>query len=128
MKLKRIAIRGLVTLAVVVAVCMFFARTVLTITTPKVQLVTAANGKLEQKLTYTAKVSFPETEEVTVEEAGKSSLVIKRVHVREGQKVKAGDIIYTCELPTFEEDMKKLQDTYDEKNKALLTLDIQNRG
>ena len=37
MKLKRFALRGLIVLFVAVALCMFFARTVQTITTPKVQ-------------------------------------------------------------------------------------------
>ncbi len=128
MRLKRIAVRGLITLAVVVAVCMFFARTVLTITTPKVQLVTATNGKLEQKLTYTAKLSFPETEEITFDETRKNAVTVKKVLVKEGQRVKAGDVIYTCELPNLEEEMKKLKDSYDEKNKALLDLDMKNKG
>ena len=36
MKLKKFALKGLIILAVAVALCMFFARTVQTITTPKV--------------------------------------------------------------------------------------------
>ena len=48
MKLKKFALRGLIILAVAVALCMFFARTVQTITTPKVQLVTASNGRFEE--------------------------------------------------------------------------------
>ena len=128
MKLKRIAIRGLVTLAVVVCVCMFFARTVLTITTPKVQIVTATSGRLEQKMTFKGAISFPETEEILFKDAQKSNVLIKKVLVKEGQKVSKGDPIYTCELPSLEEDMKKLQAAYDEKNKTLLDLDIKNRG
>jgi hypothetical protein len=41
MKLKKLAVRGLIVLAVAVALCMFFANTVVTITTPKVRLVQA---------------------------------------------------------------------------------------
>ena len=128
MRLKRFAIRALVALAVVVFVCMFFARTVLTITTAKVQLVTPTTGKLEEKLTFQAAVNFPDTVEVTVEEAGKSPILIRKVLVKEGQKVTAGDVIYTCEMPSYEEDMNKLQATYDEKNRALLDLDVKNHG
>ena len=56
MKLKRFALRGLITLAVMVAVCMFFSRTVQSITTPKVQLITAEKGRFEEKLNCTAQV------------------------------------------------------------------------
>lgn len=53
MKLKRFAMKGLIVLAVVVALCMFFARTVQTITTPKVQIVTGSTGRFEQELKFT---------------------------------------------------------------------------
>ena len=46
MKLKKFALRGLIALAVAVALCMFFARTVQTITTPKVKLVTGSSLSL----------------------------------------------------------------------------------
>lgn len=49
MKLKRFALRGLIVLFVAVALCMFFARTVQTITTPKVQLVQAPPGASRTK-------------------------------------------------------------------------------
>ena len=39
------AIKGLVTLAAVVALCMFFSGTIKTISTAKVKLVTAKQGK-----------------------------------------------------------------------------------
>ena len=64
MKLKRFAMKGLIVLAVVVALCMFFARTVQTITTPKVQIVTGSTGRFEQELKFTAKVEFPEKEDI----------------------------------------------------------------
>ena len=69
MKLKRFALRGLIVLFVAVALCMFFARTVQTITTPKVQLVQSTSGRFEDKMTFRAQVYFAETEEFTVEEA-----------------------------------------------------------
>ncbi|MBQ8162502.1 MAG: efflux RND transporter periplasmic adaptor subunit [Clostridia bacterium] len=128
MKLKRIAVRGLIILCVVVAACMFFARTVVTITTPKVQLVTASQGKLEQKLQFRANLVFPETVEIQVPEAEKLHVTIEKVKVKPGQKVEKGDVIYTCLLPSYEEDMKKLQETYEAKNKELLDLDVENKG
>ena len=56
MKLKRFALRGLIVLFVAVALCMFFARTVQTITTPKVQLVQSTSGRFEDEMTFRAQV------------------------------------------------------------------------
>lgn len=128
MRFKRFALRGLVILAVAVALCMFFARTVQTITTPKVKLVTPQNGRLEVKMNFQGQVYFPKTEEFTVKEAAQTNAKVKAVYVSEGHWVSAGDIIFTTECTSYEEDMKKLQDEYDEKNKSLLDLDIANRS
>ena len=127
MKLKRFALRGLIILAVAVALCMFFARTVQTITTPKVQLVTASNGRFEEKMTFQAQVYFPSTQEVTIKEAQKLNVKVKRVYVKPGHYVKKGETIFTAEATSYEEDMKKLRDDYDAKSKELIQLDIDNR-
>ena len=50
MKLKKIALRGLIGVAVAVALCMFFSGTIENITTPKVKLMKASRGKLMEKL------------------------------------------------------------------------------
>ena len=55
---KQKALKGLMVLALVIALCMFFARTVQTITTPKVQRITATRGKLEQKIQLTGSIYF----------------------------------------------------------------------
>lgn len=128
MKLKKFALRGLVILMVVVALCMFFARTVQTITTPKVQLVSPQTGRLEIKMNFQGQVYFPETEEFVVKEGAKTTAKVKAVYVNEGHWVNEGDIIFTTECTTYDEDMKKLQDQYDEKNKSLLDLDIENKS
>ena len=127
MKLKRFALRGLIILAVAVALCMFFARTVQTITTPKVQLVTASNGRFEEKMTFQAQVYFPSTQEVTIKEAQKLNVKVKRVYVKPGHYVKKGETIFTAEATSYEEDMKKLRDAYADKSKELIQLDIDNR-
>ena len=64
MNLKKFAIRGIVILAVFVALCMFFSGTVRTITTPKVRLTAAKRGKLEERVELACKVAFPEVDEV----------------------------------------------------------------
>lgn len=127
MKLKKFALRGLITLAVMVALCMFFARTVQTITTPKVQLVTASNGRFEQEMAFQAEVHFPETEEITVKQAKELNVKVKRVYVKPGHYVRAGETIFTAEAPTSEEEMTKLRDEYDKKARELIDLDIANR-
>ena len=127
MKLKRFALRGLIVLFVAVALCMFFSRTVQTITTPKVQLVQSTSGRFEDKMTFRAQVYFAETEEFTVEEAKDMNITVDKLYVRAGNYVKKGDIIFTAKTPSYEEEIKKVREDYDAKNKELLELDVQNR-
>lgn len=121
------AMRGLIILAVAVALCMFFARTVQTITTPKVSLVSAQSGRLEVKMNFAGEVYFPETEEFIIKDAAKTSMTVKSVYVSPGHWVDEGDVIFTTEVKSFNDDMKNLQSQYDEKNRSLLDLDIENR-
>ena len=127
MKLKRFALRGLVILFVAVALCMYFARTVQTITTPKVQLVSTSSGRFEATMKFNAQVSFPEKEEITIKEAEKTPITVDRIYVRPGHFVKAGDTIFTAKVPSFEGEMEKLREEYDAKNRELIDLDAQNR-
>ena len=48
MKAKKIAIKGLIALAVLVAVCIFFSGTIRTIATAKVKITQPRSGKLTQ--------------------------------------------------------------------------------
>ena len=127
MKLKRFALRGLIVLFVAVALCMFFARTIQTITTPKVQLVTGSYGRFEDKMVFQAEVYFSDTEEFTVEDAQSMNITVDKVYVRAGSYVKAGDTLFTAKTPSYEEDIKKVREDYEAKNKELLELDVQNR-
>ena len=67
MNLKKFAVRGIVILAICVALCMFFSGTVRTITTPKVRLTAAKRGKLEERVELACKPAFPEVDEIGVE-------------------------------------------------------------
>ena len=127
MKLKRFALKGLIILFVAVALCMFFARTVQTITTAKVQLVSTSSGRFETVMNFNAQVSFPDKEEITIEDAAKTPVTVNRIYVRPGHFVKAGDTIFTSKVSNFEEEMKKLREEYDAKNKELIDLDAKNR-
>ncbi len=127
MRLKRIAVKGFVILAVTVALCMFFANTVMTITTPKIKLVQASRGRLEQKIKLAGQVYFPDTQEVTLKDAAKSSIVVDNVYVRAGHHVEKGETLFTATLPDYDKDWKELQDKYDEKAQSLMDKDIENR-
>lgn len=127
MKLKKFALRGLIVLFVAVALCMFFARTIQTITTPKVQLVQSSSGRFEDKMTFRAQVYFAETEEFTVEEAKDMNITVDKLYVRAGNYVKAGDTIFSAKTPSYETDIEKVREEYNAKNKELLELDVQNR-
>lgn len=127
MKLKKIALKGLIILAVTVALCMFFAKTVLTITTPKIQIVRASRGRLEQKIRLNAQVYFPETTDHIISDAAKSNIVVDKVYVRPGHHVKAGETLFTAAIPDYETKWKELQDKYDEKAAELMGKDIENR-
>ena len=127
MKLKRIALKGLIILAVTVALCMFFAQTVMTITTPKIQIVQASRGRLEQKIKLNAKVYFPETTDHILSDAAKSNIVVDKVYVRPGHHVKAGETLFTAIIPDYADKWKELQGKYDEKAAELMNKDIENR-
>ncbi len=126
MKMKRFAIRGLIALAIVIALCMFFANTIVTITTPKVRIVDVGKGRLEQKITLDAQVFFPKTADYTLPEAMDHNIIVDKLYVRAGQTVEAGETLFTATMPEYEKSMQDLQDQYDEKAAALLDKDIEN--
>lgn len=127
MSKKNRALKALLILAVVVALCMYFARTVQTITTPKVKLVQASQGRLEQKLKVKAAPYFPVKTEVTLKKAVDFPIRVEKVYVKQGLFVKEGDILFTASLTGYEAKEKELLDKYNEKAQALIDLDIKNR-
>lgn len=126
MKLKKFALRGLIVLAVLVAVCMFFSRTVQTITTPKVQIITAEKGRFEEKLTYTAQVYYEDTETIIADNP--YGMVAEQAHVQPGSHVRAGDAIFTLTLPGYNEKKAALQAEYSVLSVRLMELDAANYG
>lgn len=127
MKLKKFALKGLIFLFVGVALCMFFARTIQTITTPKIEKVRGSQGRLEEKIALNAQVHFPETTDFTVEEALKLPFTVDKVYVKQGHYVQKGEIIFTTKIPTYDESIEKLQAEYKTKSEELIALDISNR-
>lgn len=126
MKLKKVAVRGLIALGVTVALCMFFANTIVTITTPKVRVVQADRGRLEQKISLDAQLVFPQTTDYSLADAQESNITVDKVYVRAGQTVKAGETLFTATLPEYGKDMADLQTKYDEKAQELLDKDTEN--
>lgn len=126
MKMKRYAIRGLIALAVIIALCMFFANTIVTITTPKIRIVEVSKGRLEQTINLDAQVYFPKTTEYTLPDAMAHNIVVDKVYVRAGQTVTAGETLFTATMPEYEQAMKELQDTYSKKAGELLDMDLKN--
>lgn len=81
---KKKALKALLWLAVVVAACMYFARTVQSITTPKVQLVNATTGRVEQKISVSAQAYFPVKTEITLDRAKEYPITVEKLYVKPG--------------------------------------------
>ena len=128
MNMKRFAIRGLIVLAVVVALCMFFSGTIRTITTPKVKLYSPKQGKLEQTVELTAKTVFPESKPVTLPGAKDLTLNIASVKVGAGYEVEEGDLLFTASIADYDKNVQTLRDSYDQTNRELMELEQKNKG
>lgn len=112
MTFKQKALKGLVILAVVLGVSMFFSRTIQTITTPKVQKISASRGKLEEKIPFTAQVDFLEGEAITIENAAGLGVVAEKVTAKSGYSVKKGDLLLTFKATEYDSKMKSLKEEY----------------
>lgn len=112
MNRKQKALKALAVLAVVIALCMFFSRTVQTITTPKVQRISATKGKLEQKIAVTGALYFDQTTPYKVVNAQKLAITIDQVNVRAGYYVEKGASLFTASAPEYDAKMKELSDKY----------------
>ena len=124
--MKKMAIKGLVALAAVVALCMFFSGTIKTISTAKVRLVTAKQGKLEEEIKLSGNLTFPQTEEVKLALASDQSVTIKRVRVAKGRKVAAGDVLFEAEVSGYDKEMESLRSDYETAQKELMELERKN--
>ena len=121
------ALKGLLILAVIVALCMYFSKTIQTITTPKVKLTQAATGRIEQKISLEAKPYFPVKTEVTLKKAADTPITVDRLYVSPGLYVKEGDTLFTATVNDYDTKEKDLRDKYKEASQKLIDLDIQNR-
>ncbi len=122
MKMKKFALRGLVILAVVVALCIFFSGTVRTLTTPKVRFAQAKMGKMETETKLTGKVVFPEVEELRIPVPEGVTLTVTRVAVSAGDRVKAGDTLAAAKVTDGEKNLESLRKESETAEKELRAL------
>ena len=109
MKMKKFALRGMVILAVAVALCIFFSGTVRSLTTPKVRFAQVKMGRMEQETELKGQVVFPAEEEVKVSVPEGLSLTVTRVYVTAGDKVKKGDNLIASKVTDGEKTLEKLK-------------------
>ena len=128
MNLKKFAIRGIVILAICVALCMFFSGTVRTITTPKVRLTAAKRGKLEERVELACKPAFPEVDEIGFPLSDDTSLTIVKVNTREGYTVAEGDVLVEAKVANYDQLRKTAQESYDSASEALMNLENKSRS
>lgn len=127
MSKKGKALKALLILALGVALCMYFSRTVQTITTPKVKLVQASQGRIEQKIKVSATPYFPVKTEVTLKLAADHPITVDKLYVKAGLYVEKGDTLFTAKVTDYDKTEKDLLQKYNEKYAELLKLDISNR-
>lgn len=116
---KQKALKALLILAGVLALCMFFARTVQTITTAKIRKITTTRGRLEDQINLTGEVYFSASEPVFIQDAKTLAMSIDKVLVREGYYVKEGDELFRASVPGYDEKMKSLKASYETKVREL---------
>lgn len=126
--MKKWAIRGLMTLGVVVALCMFFSGTVKNLTTAKVKIAVPKGGRLEEKIELKGALTFPRTHEVKPPLESGESLVVTRVAVANGYRVSKGDPLLETEVADYEKTRDELNEAYQAAQKAYLELERKNSG
>lgn len=124
--MKKMAIKGLVALAAVVALCMFFSGTIKTISTAKVKLVTARQGKLEEQIKLQGQLTFPETAEVKLALPDDQTVTVTRVAVARGRKVAKGDVLFEAEVGGYAKTIESLRKEYDAAQAELMELERKN--
>lgn len=119
MTTKQKALKALLILAAVLLLCLFFARTLQTITTAKIQKISATRGKLEDKIPVKGEILFSEGEPVTLPDAQALPITITRVMAKPGYLIKQGDTLFTAHAAGFEEALDKIKQDYDKKAREL---------
>ena len=123
---KKFALRGMIVLAVIIALCILFSGTIRTLTTPKVRYAPVKMGKFESTTDLTGKVVFPETNEIALDIPEGLSLTVTRVAVSPGDKVKKGAKLMTTVVTDGEKTLATLQEEYNSAQEKLESWDRKN--
>ena len=123
MNAKKIAIRGIIILAAVVAVCMFFSGTIRTIATAKVKITQPRQGKLTQSVELSAAVHYTESEPFYIENGQGMTLDIISVKADAGYEVDEGDLLFEAQVAGYDETMEQYKSAYYEAENALRDLE-----
>ena len=115
MSKKSKVLKAFLILAAAIAICMYFSRTIQTITTPKVKLVTADVGRIEQKVAVALSPYFPVKTEITLTKAKDYPITVDKVYVKTGLYVEKGDTILTAVINDYDKEEKELTDSYAKK-------------
>ena len=86
MDFKKFAIKGIVILAIVIALCIFFSGTIRNIATPKVKIASPRQGKLTQTVELKGEIVFPDAEKISI--ANGETITVTKVLVKPGDEVK----------------------------------------
>ena len=119
MQLRKTALRGMIVLAVVIGLCLLFSGTLRTLTTPKVRIAQAKQGRFEAVTDLTGRVTFPSTEEMNLTVPESLSLTVTRVLATPGKQVKEGEKLLTCVVTDAEKTLQTLQQNWDAAREAL---------
>lgn len=109
MKNKNRALKALFVLMAVLVICAFLARTVQTITTPKIKRIQPTYGKLEDRIQVKGEVYFKKGEEIFLAEAQGMNVVVDKLSVQHGYKVSKGDLLFTTKVGSYNEKLNELK-------------------
>ncbi|QUA51978.1 hypothetical protein [Aristaeella lactis] len=119
MRLKKIALRGMIILAAIIALCILFAGTLRSLTTPKVDFAEVKNGKLENSVEMTGSVVFPEKEDFTIAVPDEMSVTVEKILVSTGEHVSAGDALMKAKVTDYEKKLAEQKEKYDKARDEL---------
>ena len=106
---------------VIMLILTFFSNTIMNKSLAEVSTEAANAGKLVERISRTGVVESNQSYDVTVD----SSKTIKKIHIKVGQEIKAGDVLFTVDTVSskeLESEEETLESAKLEYQKALLTL------
>lgn len=124
--MRKIAIRGIILLTIIICLCMLFSGTVKTITTAKVQIVTAKQGRIEEQIELKGTLLFPSTYDLIVPDMFDDvELIIQDVFVKKGRWVEAGEQLFSASVSCYQKLYDSYQEEYNSAQKDALELERQ---